>query len=120
AMDRAERERAMKREVRKTGRGLIISGSILLAIGLGFEIGAIATAAQVRRSSDPVGGLFGTSIAIGYAVVGAPFVLTGAGLLTGGLVKRGKARRKAKRELEYSVAPSFHRGGGGAQLRLAF
>lgn len=120
AIDRAERERALKREVRKAGRGLVITGSILLGAGLAFESVAIAAAVQAKRSDDAINSLFGASAAMGYAIVGAPFVLAGTGLLVGGLVKRGKARRHAKRELEYAVAPSFQRGGGGAQLHLSF
>lgn len=121
AIERAERERLLKKEVRKTGRGLVISGSILLGVGLTMEVWALAIAIQTNRSDDyGLNRVFGATAALTGALIGAPFVVVGSGLLAGGLVKRGKARKAAKRDLEYSLAPALHYKGAGAQLRLNF
>src|SRR5690625_4146054 len=121
AIARAELEQQLRQQVRKTGRGLVISGATTLGIGVAVEIWALAAAIHALKA--PSGswdrGMGGVAAAI-TAGFGAPFVLVGTGLLTAGLVKRGKARKEAKRQLDYSVTPSFYRGGGGAQLQLSF
>lgn len=121
AIARAELEQQLRQQVRKTGRGLVISGATTLGIGVAVEIWALAAAIHALKA--PTGswdrGMGGVAAGI-TAGFGAPFVLVGTGLLTAGLVKRGNARKEAKRQLDYSVTPSFYRDGGGAQLQLRF
>ncbi len=120
AADRATRERVLRRQARRAGRGMIISGSVLLGVGVLFEASALTLALSVQDRSDVPGRVIGSSVAIAYALVGAPFVLAGTGLLAGGIVKRKRANRAMEQQLTYSFTPTFYRDGGGGQLLLRF
>lgn len=102
-----------------TGRGLIISGSVVLGVGLAAMIPGVVMMIMYRGSREGYGS------AIGAMILGAGgvFVLTGTGLLVPGLVRRHRYREWQADPMNSAfgfapVHPRMSFGPGGFVLRF--
>jgi hypothetical protein len=91
----------------RSGRGMIIAGSITLGLGL-LAVGALGSV-DVDAQPDQ---------ALGLTVVGGALFITGAVLLPIGIVRFTRAKREARARVV--LAPSFDRQSAGMRLLLRF
>jgi hypothetical protein len=102
-----------------TGRGLIISGSLMLGVSVATIVPGVVMLITGRHSRE------GLATAIGVFLVGAGglFAATGTGLLVPGIVRNRRYReyRTGQADASWNLAPLGPRGAigpGGAVLRF--
>lgn len=105
-------KQALKKDVDRTSRGLVIGGATVIGMHVVFQ-GLLL----IPMFSD--GGMAPRTARI-LSGVNVPFVLMGGSLLAAGLVQRHRAQQEFQERYNFSVAPTFHRGGGGAQFGMTF
>lgn len=107
-----QHKQALKREVDRTSRGLIIGGATVIGAHVVFQglllIPMFSDGGMTPRTAKILSG------------VNIPFVLLGGSLLAAGLVQRHKAQQEFQQRYNFSVAPTFHTRGGGAQFGMTF
>ena len=116
-----------RRDEPRDGETLVTTGAVLFSIG---ALNTVVGAAQVFIAQPPrcmeiyTGASSGTCEglvifgAVGVAT-GALMTLTGAGLLSAGLIQRAQ-HRAWMRERGLALGPAWIRGGGGLRVQLRF
>lgn len=105
-------KQALKKDVDRTSRGMVIGGATVIGMHVVFQglllIPMFSNGGMTPRTARILSG------------VNVPFILMGGSLLAAGLVQRHRAQQEFEQRYNFSVAPTFHRGGGGAQFGMTF
>lgn len=103
------------------GRGLRITGGVLLGVGALAEVWGLTVLTTAESGQSVQDGPFGNGMAMPVAIIGAPMIVTGVGLILGANVKRRRAIDDARQKnITYSVAPLRMKRGVGAGATIVF